>query len=200
MNTGSMNSRRKLGGARRLVNLTLLVVALLILAEEWLWDHLKGLMLNLGRLPYVRAFEEKLRLLPPWASLLVLLAPALLLFPFKILALWALCNGYKVGGLVVLLAAKVVGTAAAAYLFDLVRDRARQLRWFDRLYVRTTHLLVMCKAWVNRQVAYQVARHKVRQAIRAIRSVLKSNDSRLARKYRAAKVVGRRWRCCLLRN
>lgn len=117
------------------------LLVLLLLAEEWLWDHLKRCVARLGALPGVRAFEARLRALPPWASLLVMLLPAAVLLPFKLAALWALGHGHRVLGFLVFVAAKLVGTGLAAYLFDLVRDSARQVKAFDRFYGAVMRLL-----------------------------------------------------------
>jgi hypothetical protein len=182
---------------RRAVNLILLAAALLLLAEEWVWERLKDLTHRLSALPAVHAFEQRLRALPPWASLAVLATPALLLFPFKLAAMWALCHGHPALGVCVLVSAKLVGTATAAYLFDLVRDGARRLAWFDRLYVRVTGLLLRCHAWVQGQPAYVRMRGLMRVCSASLRAHFAGRPG-LQRKMRAAKVVGRRWRCCLI--
>ncbi len=133
-------------------------LVLLLLAEEWLWHHPKRLVARVGALPGMQALESRLRQLPPWASLLVLLLPAALMLPFKVAALWALASGHRVLGLLVFVAAKLVGTGLAAYLFDLVRDSARQLPWFDRLYTAVVRLLARARAWLQAQALYQSVR------------------------------------------
>ncbi len=140
---------------RRWLKPFIAVLVLLLLVEEWLWDHLKRLVARVGALPGMQALESRLRHLPPWASLLVLVLPAALMLPFKIAALWALGNGHRMLGLLVFVAAKLVGTGLAAYLFDLVRDRARQLRWFDRLYTAVMRLLARAHAWLHALPLYQ---------------------------------------------
>ncbi|RVT86197.1 hypothetical protein [Inhella crocodyli] len=154
---------------------TLLV--LLLLAEEWLWDHLKRCVARLGALPGVRAFEARLRALPPWASLAVMLLPAAVLLPFKLAALWALGHGHRVLGLLVFVAAKLVGTGLAAYLFDLVRDSARQVKAFDRFYGAVMRLLARAHAWLHAQPLYRSIRAQAqawRQAWRQRRGAARS--------------------------
>ncbi len=148
------------------------LLALVLVFEEWLWDALKAQLHRLSRLPAVHRLEAWLGALPPWASLLVLAVPALVLLPFKLGALWALAHGHALLGVLTLVAAKLTGTALAAYLFDLVRDNARKLAWFDAVYNAVMALLGRAKAWLASQPVYckvrsQVANFKARwQAFR----------------------------------
>lgn len=130
------------------------LLALLLLFEEWLWEGLKTQLHRLSRLPGVHRLECWLGSLPPWASLCVLVVPALALLPFKLAALWALAHGHAALGVLTLVAAKLTGTALAAYLFDLVRASARKLEWFDAVYRAVMNLLARAKAWLAEQPVY----------------------------------------------
>ena len=134
------------------------VLALLLLFEEWLWDLLKTQLRRLGQLPLVRQFEDALRRLPPWASVLVMMLPALVLLPFKMLGLWAVAHRHPLLGVGIVAAAKIIGTALAAHLFDLVRDNALRVRWFAALYRFVMGLLAKAHAWLERQPLYQSVR------------------------------------------
>lgn len=134
------------------------VVALVLVFEEWLWDALKAQLHRLSGLPTVHRLECWLQALPPWASLGVMVVPALALLPFKLAALWALAHGHPVLGMVTFVAAKLTGTALAAYLFDLVRDRARQMPWFDAVYSTLMRWLGAARAWLLAQPTYVWAR------------------------------------------
>ena len=173
----------------RLLHPIVFVLAALLVFEEWLWDALQAGLRRLGALALFRAVDRGLRRLGPWSSLVVLLFPALVLFPFKIAALWALANGHSVLGIGVLVAAKLTGTALAAYLFDIVRDRARELPWFDRLYVAILSQLARAKTWLRAQPAYIAARQAITRARGAARrwACAMGGDGRMRRKVRAAK-------------
>lgn len=58
----------------------------------------------------------------------------LLLLPIKLLALYWISRGHAVLGLLVVLAAKLLGTAAVARLFALTQPALMRLAWFARLY------------------------------------------------------------------
>lgn len=140
------------------------VLAMLLVFEEWLWDHLMTAMRYLADRPWVHQAEAYLRRLPPWASLIVLLLPGLVILPFKVAGLWAIAQGYPFLGLLIFIGAKLAGTAVAAYLFDLVRDNARKLPWFDRFYLWAIDWLQRARAWLARQPAYAAAKVWARQA------------------------------------
>lgn len=142
------------------------LLAVALVCEEWLWDTLKAQLHRLSRLPSVHALELWLGALPPWASLLVLALPAVALLPFKLVALWALAHGHAMWGILTLVAAKLTGTALAAYLFDLVRPNARKLAWFNALYNAVLALLARAKAWLLGQAIYVWVRAHV-AAVRA---------------------------------
>jgi len=113
-------------------------IALLILFEEWGWVPLANALARLGRLPVFRWVERKIQALPPYAALLVFLAPTLALLPVKLLALWLISEGQGFLGVTVIVVAKIAGTAVVARLFMLTQPALMQLPWFARLYVRWT--------------------------------------------------------------
>lgn len=137
------------------------LLALILLFEEWLWDALKRGMRRLGVALHLQRLEAWLSRLPPWASLLVMLSPVALLLPFKVAALWALSHHHKLLGILIYVAAKITGTALIAYLFDLVRDNARRIAWFDRFYGWVMGWLARARAWLHSRPIYQQARAQI---------------------------------------
>ncbi|HEY5579815.1 MAG TPA: hypothetical protein VIK56_01440 [Rhodoferax sp.] len=112
------------------------LLALLILFEEWGWEPLQRAFAWVGRLPGLRWLEERIRALPPYAALALFLLPTAMLLPVKLLALWLIGQGKMLTGTLVILSAKVVGTAIVARLFSLTRPALMQLAWFARLFRR----------------------------------------------------------------
>ncbi len=142
------------------------LLALLILFEEWGWEPLQRGLAAMGRLPLLRRVEHLVRRLPPYAALAVFLLPTLLLLPVKLLALFLIAHGQRLLGLVVIVLAKVVGTAIVARLFTLTQPALLQLPWFARAYRRWAMwkqgLLARVRAsWAWR--AGRAARHRLRQ-------------------------------------
>ena len=113
-----------------------LLLALLILFEEWGYQPLTRLMARIGRLPVLRQLEWLITRLPPVAALFALLTPTLLLLPVKLLALLLIGSGRVGLGLCLVILAKLVGTAIIARLFQLTRPALLRLGWFARFYAR----------------------------------------------------------------
>lgn len=143
--------------------------ALLLVFEEWGWDLLAGIVARLAKLPFLGWLESRIRRLPPYAALAAFAAPAILLVPVKLLALYFIGEGHSMLGLAVLVAAKIAGTAIVARIFALTQPSLMQLAWFARWYPRW-------KAWKD-QVVDQVHRSAAWQAVT-----------------RARAAVARRWR------
>ncbi len=112
------------------------LLALLILFEEWGWSPLARALGRLTRWAPFARLERRIARLSPRHALAVLCLPALLLLPVKIGALWLLGLGRVVLGLVVLVTAKILGTAVVARLFLLTRPQLMRMGWFARVYVR----------------------------------------------------------------
>lgn len=139
------------------------LLALVILFEEWGWEPLQRAMAWLGRLPLLRQLEAGIRRLPPYAALLVLVLPSLLLVPLKLAALWLIGQGKALAGLLLIVGAKLVGTALLARLFALVQPALLQLAWFARLYGRWTAWKAALLAWVRASALWRSARALKRQ-------------------------------------
>ena len=112
------------------------LLALLILFEEWGWEPLQRALARLGQLPLLRQIEGLIAGLPPHAALAVFVLPTLLLLPVKLAALALITRGQPILGALVIVVAKLVGTAIVARLFTLTRPALMQLAWFARLYLR----------------------------------------------------------------
>jgi hypothetical protein len=131
--------------------------ALLLLFEEWGWEPLAALIARVAKLPVFAWLEERIRQLPPYAALATFFAPALLLVPVKLAALYFIARGHGAWGVAVLIAAKIAGTAIVARLFALTQPTLMRLAWFAGWYPRW-------KAWkdrvmdeVRRSAAWQAA-------------------------------------------
>ncbi len=114
------------------------LIALIILFEEWGWEPLQRAFAWVARLPVLRQLERWIATLPPYAALAILLLPSLFLLPIKILALWLVAKGLVLTGGLVIVMAKLLGTAVVAHLFSLTKPALLQLTWFAQLFHRWT--------------------------------------------------------------
>lgn len=141
----------------------------ILLFEEWGWEPLAALARRLARLPLWARLENRLRELPPWGALLAFLLPVLMLLPVKVLALFLFGRGHAAGGVTVLIAAKLIGTAFVARIFQLVEPALMRIPLFARWYPRW-------KAWKD-QVLTLVRESQPWRVVRAL-------NRRLARGWR----------------
>lgn len=146
-----------------------LVLALLILFEEWGWEPLRRAFALLARLPLVRRCEGWLSRLPPRWALVVLLLPSLLILPVKLGALWLVAQGQVALGVGLVVAAKLAGTALLAWLFQLIQPALLQLPWFARLYARWTAWKAGLLAWVRASAVWRMARAIKLRLLRSLR-------------------------------
>lgn len=143
--------------------LTWLLIPILLF-EEWGWQPLSRLAARLASLPFLRQLEAWIAKLPPWAALATFALPGLALLPVKIAALYFIGTGHKFAGMVVLIAAKLAGTAIVARLFQITEPALMQLGWFARWYPRW-------KAWKDR-VLEQVRSSPLWQQGRQIKAMM----------------------------
>ena len=116
-------------------NILLTPVLLVLLFEEWGWEPLARLFARLGELPFWAKLESIIKGLPPWAALLAFGLPVVTLIPIKLLALYLVSQGHVASGLMLVIAAKLTGTAIAARLFQLTEPALMRMPWFARLYI-----------------------------------------------------------------
>lgn len=109
------------------------LAAVLLLLEDWLWNLGARLMARLTAWPPLHRLEGWICRLGPYAALVLFALPAVLLFPVKLLALWAMANGHPLTGLLVIVTAKLLGAAAVARLYLLTRPVLLTILWFARL-------------------------------------------------------------------
>jgi hypothetical protein len=154
----------------------LYLVAVLLLAEQWLWQAGSRCAAALATWPPLRALENGVRRLPPWAALLAFALPGLLLLPVKLLALLALARGHALWGLTVFILAKVGGAMIVARIYVLTLPSLLALVWFARWHNRFMTFKDQLFARLRASPLYHRARHSVaalRRVLRRLRYQLK---------------------------
>lgn len=144
-------------------------LALLILFEEWGWEPLQALLARCARWRVWAWMEMRITALPPYAAMALFAVPSLLLLPVKLLALWALSHGHALLGTVVIITAKLLGTAVVARLFSLTKPALLRLAWFAVAYGRWTVWKEALLASVRASWAWRVGRVVKRGLGRALK-------------------------------
>lgn len=112
------------------------VLAVIVLFEEWGWRPLVTLLGWLAHYAPIAWLERWIASLPPYSALGVFALPVALLFPLKFLALWLLAGGHVISATMLFIAAKIASTALIARIFMLTKPALLQIGWFARAYGR----------------------------------------------------------------
>ena len=110
------------------------IVALILLFEEWGWRPLSALMARLARFRLWALTELWVAGLPPYGALLTLAVPSVILIPAKLLGVYLLATGHFVTAGVIIVAAKFASTALIARIFLLTKPALMQIPWFAYAY------------------------------------------------------------------
>ncbi len=138
--------------------LLLAVAALVVFVEEFGWRPLAAFVGRLALWPPIAKLEARIRTLSPKVALVLFLAPAALLFPVKIAALWLINHGQIVLGATVIVAAKLLGTALAGRLFVLVESQLRCFAWFVRALDWWHRTKARVHEWTRRTAMWRTLR------------------------------------------
>jgi hypothetical protein len=115
-----------------------ILLALIFLAEAWLWDHLEPLVARVVDLIPWKRLKAQLAILiedlPPWAVLFVFAVPFIAMLPLKFLEVYFIATGEWLGAILVIVFVKLVGLGITAFIFDVTRDKLLQMAWFRRVY------------------------------------------------------------------
>lgn len=110
------------------------LLALIVLFEEWGWRPLANLLASLARwLPWAMV-ERGIAALPPYGALAAFVLPTALFFPLKLVALFLIAKGQAVLAAALFLLAKVLGTALLARIFQLTQPALMRIPWFAWAY------------------------------------------------------------------
>jgi len=171
-----------------------LIAAIVILFEEWLWDDLQRAAAAIGRLPLFRQIESLIAGLPPYAALALFAAPSLLLIPVKLVALYFIAHGQPALGLVAVIGAKVAGTALIARIYALTHPKLLRIGWFARLYERFVAFKARVHEAIKSTMIYKAARRlRLRMRV-AVAEFFGKRHSLWRSRWGAAIKLSRRWR------
>lgn len=171
----TLKALRGIAQGARLVLQTLL--ALIIVFEEWGWRPLAAALAQLARLTPIAWLEAQVQRLPPYGALVVFGAPSLLILPLKLLALYLIASGQEVAAAALFIAAKIVGTAIVARLFQLTQPQLMRIGWFARGYGIVMPWKEALTEWVRESWAWRygrVVKEKVRRFTRPIVAAIRN--------------------------
>ena len=151
-------------------------VALVLLFEQWLWHTSRRILARFPLFAIIARLEAWISSLSPYAALAIFVAPSLLLIPVKVLALLSMTHGHPTTGVLIVLLAKVAGTALVARLYSLTERSLSTLSWF----VRWRDALLRFKDRMIAQLHATAAWQKLEAGMAALRAISKGFLARIA--------------------
>ncbi len=143
----------------------MLVAAVIVLFEELIWDKITDLVAWLARMRWVARLEAWVATLGPYPTLALFAVPILTLLPIKIVALYLIAHGRVGLGILVVVLAKVSGTAISARLFVIAKPKLMTFPTFVLVY----NQVVRFKHWAHDMVAGWPVMPAVRRAVAALK-------------------------------
>ncbi|MGH9770012.1 MAG: hypothetical protein ACREAB_21520 [Blastocatellia bacterium] len=171
-----------------------LIAAIIVLFEDWLWDDLQRIAAAIGRLPIFHQIELLIAGLPPYGALAMFGAPSLLLIPVKLAALYFIAQGHPALGLMTAIGAKIAGTALVARIYTLTQPNLLRIGWFAWLHARFLAFKTRVHEAIKSTSVYKAA-HRLRLRMRAALAEFTRKRRTLWRsRWEAAVKLSRRWR------
>lgn len=141
-----------------LKKILLSLLAILLIIEEWLWDSLTALGHALSRLLHLQRFEQWLEKTNPKVALLAFAIPLLVVAPINLVAFWMIAHGHIMQGIMVEIAAKLLGTLLVARVFALTRKQLMSFRWFAFITQKILGWISWAHARVSSTAVYKLAK------------------------------------------
>jgi len=157
---------------RRMLRAPLLLLAFLwVVLEETIWRWAGRLGAAIARLPVFAGLERLIARLDARIVLLLFLIPILGLIPLKLAAVWLIGGGHLIKGALLLVGAKVVGTAVSAHLYAVAEPKLMTIAAFARVRNFVVGLLARAHAYLDALPAWQAARRAMRRAKAMLRGL-----------------------------
>ncbi|MBI3583753.1 MAG: hypothetical protein HY096_07375 [Nitrospinae bacterium] len=151
----------------------IILAALLIVFEEWVWDSILAVMARFGRLRLIHRFEEFIAKQHQYLLLVFFCFPFFIMMPAKLYGLYLIADGKVAKGVTIFILAKGLITALVTRLFVISKDKLLLIKVFAVSY----HWLIEKKEWVyaelNQLPAWQVTKRKVAEIKQHCKSIVR---------------------------
>jgi len=112
----------------------IILAAIWMLFEDWVWDSVIALMEVAGRLKIINRLETFLVRQNQYLLLTLFIFPFLVMIPAKLYGLYLITSGKVIRGVAIFVIAKGLITALVTRLFILSKDKLLQIKAFAVFY------------------------------------------------------------------
>lgn len=117
-----------------LYSIGIVFVALFLIFQEWGWEPLKKLLIGLLRWPLWQKVSNYIASLPPYGALACFFIPVIVDEGIKIIGLLQIVQGHGIRGTIIIILAKIVGTALVAWIYQITEFKLLQIPWFAHFH------------------------------------------------------------------
>ncbi len=172
----TMKMKRK-GLLKRAARIVLIILAAVwMLFEDWVWDSILAVMEVVARLKIVQDFEDFLRRQNQYLLLSLFIFPFLIMIPAKLLGLYLIASGKILRGAAIFVVAKATITALVTRLFVISREKLLLIRpfaafyyWFRETKERLYEELRKMPAWIRASEVMRKFKQELKVRIRRLR-------------------------------
>jgi hypothetical protein len=144
---------------KRGIKLILIILAAVwMLFEDWVWDSIVALMARVGRLRIINRFETFLAQQNQYLLLTLFTFPFLIMIPAKLYGLYLITSGKVLKGVTIFIMAKLTITALVTRLFIISKDKILLIKPFAVFYYWFNDKKEWLYAEVRKLPAWQAAK------------------------------------------
>lgn len=144
-------------------NIGAVILAIIIIFQEWGWEPLKKVFLLFARWPFWQRFSQWICQLPPYGALAFFVFPLIIDKLVELLGLLAIFYNHPIRGTILIILSKVIGTALIAWVYQLTEHQLLKISWFARFHAWwipwKNYLVTTVKATPFWQTATKFARN-----------------------------------------
>lgn len=151
-----------------------LIAALLVLFEDLVWEKITALVAIVARWRLVARLEAWIARRGRHTTLALFAVPILCLIPVKLTALWLIASGHAISGILVIVCAKLTGTAVSARLYVIAQPKLMTFETF----VGVRAWALRCNAWAHDaldRLGVAAAGRWIKAAMRGLRERLRAH-------------------------
>jgi len=149
----------------------IILAAVWMLFEDWVWDSIVALMELVGRLKMISRLETFLAQQNQYLLLTLFIFPFLIMIPAKLYGLYLIAGGKVIRGVAIFVIAKGLITALVTRLFIISKDKLIRIKAFAAFYYWFKDKKEWLYSEVRKLPAWQMARGWITELKMKLRSL-----------------------------
>ena len=154
--------------------IAVLIVVVWLALDDLFFIFVRPIVEALSRLALFQRLGALIRRLPPYAVLVLLAIPFVVVEPLKVLALYLIATGVVIRGVLLLIAAYFVSILTLDSIYKAGETQLMKIGWFAKLIGWIVELRDWALGWVRSTAAWKWVAERVASVRTWARSLLRS--------------------------